>query len=133
METLSLRLQPGSDIRRSLEALAKEKGIRAAVILGAVGSLSQVCLRFADRDTPTNLSDKHEVLTLSGMLSTEGVHIHASVSNAQGQCIGGHVAYGCEVYTTLEIAIALLPNTQFHRTVDPNTGFKELFVSASNE
>ena len=133
MKTISRRFHPGSDVRRSLETLSKEEKINAAVVLGAVGSLSKVCLRFANRDNPTEMIGKHEILTLSGMLSTEGVHIHASVSNAKGQCVGGHVAYGCEVYTTLEIAIALLPNTQFHRTVDPNTGFKELFVSASNE
>ena len=128
MNTISLRLHPGSDIRQSLEALAQEKSIEAAVILGAVGSLSKVCLRFAGRESPTQLAGKHEVLTLSGMLSTEGVHLHASVADAEGQCIGGHVVYGCEVYTTLEVAIALLPNTQFHRIFDPATGFKELSI-----
>lgn len=128
METISLRLHPGADVRKSLEELAKKKRMSAAVILGAVGSLSQVCLRFADREEPTKIADKHEVLTLAGMLSAEGVHVHASVSNAGGECIGGHVVYGCKVYTTLEIAIALLPDTQFQRTYDPATGFKELQV-----
>lgn len=133
METIALRLHPGSDVRESLEALAKEKSMNAAVILGAVGSLSQVCLRFANQEQATTIVDKHEVITLSGMLSTVGVHLHAVVSNARGQCIGGHVVYGCTVYTTLEIAIALLPNTQFHRTFDPATGFKELSIEKSIE
>lgn len=128
METIALRLQPGSDIKESLETLAKEEKISAGVILGAVGSLSQVCLRFANQDVPTTIAGKHEVLALSGMLSTEGVHIHASVSDASGHCTGGHVVYGCQVYTTLEIAIALLPNIYFQRAFDSATGFKELRV-----
>ena len=128
MKTISLRLKPGTDIRKRLEALAKEKSISAAVILGAVGSLTQVCLRFAGQEHHTLIVGRHEILTLSGMLSIEGVHLHMSVSDAQGRCIGGHVVYGCEVYTTLEMAIALLPQTQFRRTFDPDTGFKELFV-----
>ena len=129
MKTIAIRLRPHSDIRKDLEDLAKRESISAAVILGAVGSLSKVCLRFAGQDHPTELAGKHEILTLSGMLSEAGVHIHISVSDAEGKCTGGHIAYGCEVYTTLEIAIALLPNTTFCRTLDPATGFKELDIA----
>lgn len=129
MKTIALRLEPHSDIRRELEDLAKRENISAAVILGAVGSLSKVRLRFAGQNEPTELAGKHEILTLSGMLSEAGVHLHISVSDAEGQCIGGHVVYGCEVYTTLEMAIALLPQTQFQRVLDTTTGFKELKVS----
>ena len=128
MRTIALRLQPGLDVRQHLEDWAKKESIRAAVILGAVGSLSNVCLRFAGQESHTELAGKHEILTLSGMLSEAGVHLHASVSDAEGKCTGGHVVYGCEVYTTLEVAIALLPSVQFHRTFDPATGFKELSV-----
>ena len=128
METLAIRLKPHADIRKDLEELAQKERISAAVILGAVGSLSKVHLRFAGQDYPTELAGKHEILTLSGMLSEAGAHLHMSVSDANGKCTGGHVVYGCEVYTTLEIAIVLLPQTQFQRTFDPATGFKELLV-----
>jgi len=130
LEAASLRLSPGTDIRRCLEDFAREQDIKAAVILGAVGSLSTTCLRFADRNKHTELSGKQEVLTLSGMLSDEGVHLHMSVADSNGECKGGHVVHGCIVYTTLEIAIALLPNTSFQRIFDPNTGFKELKVTS---
>ncbi len=130
MKTIALRLKPHSDVRQELEDLAKGEQISAAVILGAVGSLSKVCLRFAGQDHPTELIGKYEILTLSGMLSAAGVHLHISVSDAEGKCTGGHVVYGCEVYTTLEVAIALLPQTQFQRILDNATGFRELKVSA---
>lgn len=129
MKTTALRLTPGSDIRRELEALAKRDGITAGVILGAVGSLSKTCLRFAGSDTPTELFGTHEILTLSGMVSAAGVHLHMSVSNSQGECTGGHVTYGCKVYTTLELVIGLMPKITFERALDETTGFKELKIS----
>ncbi len=128
MKILALRLHPGQDIRRELEALAKSEDIAAGVILGAVGSVSKACLRFAGNDQSTELIGKHEILMLSGMLSQAGVHLHMSVSDSSGRCIGGHVVKGCEVYTTLELAIALLPDHRFQRVLDEETGFKELLV-----
>lgn len=128
LETIALRLTPGTDVRQHLEEFAREQKISAGVILGAVGSLSTTYLRFADNDNHTELSGRQEVLTLSGMLSEAGVHLHMNVANSDGKCRGGHMVYGCIVYTTLEIAITLLPNTTFQRVFDPNTGFKELKV-----
>ncbi len=129
IKTIALRLSPDTDIRKYLEDFAREQEISAGVILGAVGSLSTTCLRFAGNNIHTELFGKREVLTLSGMLSDEGVHLHMSVADSNGDCKGGHVVYGCVVYTTLEIAIALLPNTSFQRIFDPNTGFKELKIA----
>lgn len=128
-KTLALRLHPGTDVRHYLEDFAIEQKIGAGVILGAVGSLSKTCLRFANNRAHTELSGKQEVLTLSGMLSDEGVHLHMSVADSKGECKGGHVAYGCIVYTTLEIAIAHLRDVRFQRVLDKNTGFKELKIT----
>ncbi|MEM9087991.1 MAG: PPC domain-containing DNA-binding protein [Cyanobacteria bacterium P01_F01_bin.53] len=134
VQSLSLRLHPGADIRRDLEALSQKENISAGVILGAVGSLSQVNLRFAGEHEHTLLEGKHEILTLSGMLGKEGVHLHMSVANSQGECRGGHVVYGCVVYTTLELAIAIMPEVAFQRVLDQATGFKELkIVAPSNQ
>ena len=129
MKTLALRLNPNADIRRELETLAQNKHVTAGVILGAVGSLSKTYLRFAGNETPTELIGKHEILTLSGMISAEGVHLHMSVGDSQGNCVGGHVSYGCEVYTTLELVIGLMPEVNFQRVFDEVTGFRELKVS----
>lgn len=112
--------------------LAQSNAIAAGVILGAVGSLSKTCLRFAGNDKPTELLGKHEILTLSGLISTEGVHLHMSVGNSQGHCIGGHVTYGCKVYTTLELVIGLVLDVTFQRVFDETTGFKELKVAKAD-
>ena len=129
MKTIALRLKPDSDVRQAIEDFAKKERINAAVVLSAVGSLSHTCLRFAGQDSSTKITGKQEILTLSGMLSEAGVHLHIAIADSQGNCTGGHLTYGCQVYTTLEIAIALLPNTKFDRVTDETTGFKELEVS----
>lgn len=128
LELVALRLPPGTDVRQGLKTFAQQELIRAGVIVGAVGSLSTVCLRFAGQDSHTTLNGKHEILTLSGTLGTDGVHLHMTVANSQGECIGGHVVNGCQIYTTLELVIATLPNIQFQRLFDPVTGCRELSV-----
>lgn len=128
-DVIAIRLHPGADVRQHLEDFSKEQKISAGAILSAVGSLSKTRLRFANSDIHTELSGKQEVLTLSGILSEAGVHLHMSVADSNGECKGGHVVYGCIVYTTLEIVIALLPNTNFRRILDPDTGFKELSIT----
>ena len=129
--TISLRLHAGEDVRQELESLAIRERLSAGVVLSAVGSLSEVCLRFANSDTLTELEGKHEVLTLSGTLGADGVHLHMTVANSKGECIGGHVVYGCQVYTTLELVIVSIPEVRFRRIFDETTGSKELNVSAN--
>ncbi|MEO1401064.1 MAG: PPC domain-containing DNA-binding protein [Cyanobacteria bacterium J06635_1] len=129
LETLAVRLDPGADIYQTLRTLVTQENIGAAVILSAVGSLSKTRLRFADQETSTTLTGKHEILTLSGTLGEAGVHLHMAVANAQGECRGGHVVKGCQVYTTLECVIAIVPEIRFDRVFDPATGYKELAIS----
>jgi uncharacterized protein len=131
LEILAVRLAPGSDVYRELVAIAQQTS--AGIILSAVGSLSQVCLRFADAQTPTQLPGRHEVLTLSGTMGADGIHLHTTVANQQGECKGGHLVEGCLVYTTLEVVMGLIPAVRFRRLLDPNTGFKELDISPSSE
>ncbi|MBE9032537.1 DNA-binding protein [filamentous cyanobacterium LEGE 11480] len=131
--TSAIRLAPGTDLRRELQAIAQQKRIGAAILLGAVGSLSQVCLRFADAAVHTKLPGKHEILTLSGTVAEAGIHVHMTVADAQGNCKGGHLVEGCEVYTTVELVLALLPAVRFQREFDASTGFKELLIAPDSE
>jgi len=107
--------------------------ISAGSILSAVGSLSRVQLRFANAEIPTELPGKHEILTLSGTLSSAGVPLHMTVANEWGECKGGHVVKECYVHTTLELVIAKFINLEFNRKVDNLTGYPELEVSSISE
>ncbi|MEO0755773.1 MAG: PPC domain-containing DNA-binding protein [Cyanobacteria bacterium J06648_16] len=128
-EWLAIRLGPGKDVYQTLLAVAQQECIQAGTVVSAVGSLASAQLRFADQATATTLTGRHEILTLSGTLGQDGLHLHMTVADAQGSCRGGHLMPGCRIYTTLELVIAILPGIRFARTVDPETGFRELQIT----
>ncbi|MDW5441259.1 PPC domain-containing DNA-binding protein [Polaromonas sp. SM01] len=131
MQVHVLRLQPGEDLRGALEAAFRAlhaEGVGAACVLSAVGSLSCAVLRYADQAAGTSWVTPLELLSLSGTLSVDGPHLHASVADGQGRVRGGHVMRGCVVRTTAEVVLALLPGWQFSREADVSTGFQELVV-----
>ena len=127
--THALRLNPGDDLRAGLQAAfnaLQARGCQAACIISAVGSLSRAVLRYAAEPQGSVLDEPLELVTLSGTLSPDGLHLHASVADARGRMRGGHVMPGCTVRTTAEIVLALLPGWAFGRAHDAQTGFMEL-------
>jgi predicted DNA-binding protein with PD1-like motif len=128
MQTLPLRIGAGQDLRAVLDGLVLEHGVQAAFVLQGIGSLSVARIRFAGRPDCAELRGDLEILTLGGSLSPDGPHLHVSVSDADGRVTGGHLGPGCIVRTTAEVLVALLPRHRFVRELDPETGFKELFV-----
>lgn len=130
MQALPLRLEPGDDLRGRLEALAREQGWPAAFVLSGIGSLSAVALRLADATEPRRWRAPVEVLSLSGSEGPDGAHLHATVADADGRVIGGHVCHGCEVRTTAELMLVHLDGHRFERRPDPRTGYDELVVRA---
>jgi predicted DNA-binding protein with PD1-like motif len=129
-QTHVLRLSPGQDLRAALNTafvqLRAEQNTTAACIISAVGSLSRAVLRYAAEPDGTLLAEPLELITLSGTLSPDGPHLHASVATARGEMRGGHVMAGCIVRTTAEIVLAPLPGWVFTREHDAQTGFMEL-------
>lgn len=126
METYSLRLTPGQDLKAALDELASSKKWPAACILSAVGSLSSAALRYAAVHKVEILEGSFEILTLGGTLSQDGSHLHLLVSDSEGNPKGGHLKEGSLVRTTAEIVIGILSGWQFTREPDPETGYLEL-------
>ena len=125
---LPLRLQPGEDLRRALEAAVVARGLSAAFVVSGIGSLNPAMLRLAGAAEAVCLAGELELLTLSGTIAVGGSHLHLSVSDAQGRVLGGHAGYGCTVRTTAEVLLLLLPNWQFTREADAATGYAELQI-----
>ena len=123
---LPLRLHPGDDLRRSLEAAVAEQAVEAAFVVSGIGSLGPALVRLAGAAEPVRFDGDLELLTLSGSIAANGSHLHLSVSDAAGRVIGGHAAYGCVVRTTAEVLVALLPDWRFSRDPDAATGYAEL-------
>jgi uncharacterized protein len=128
MQTLPLRLHPGQDLRAALDAVLVDHGVSAAFVLQGIGSLSVARLRLAGARQAIELRGDLEILTLAGSLSPDGAHLHIAVADAQGRVLGGHMAPGCIVRTTVEVLLALLPEHCFAREQDADTGFHELVI-----
>jgi uncharacterized protein len=135
MKTLPIRLTPGQDLRLAIEAAVHSQNCRAAFVLSGIGSLSTAGLRFAGAEQPERLTGDMEILSLSGTVAFDGArpssHLHMALSTSTGQVLGGHVAPGCIVRTTAEVLLALLPDWEFAREADAETGFDELVVRSS--
>ena len=124
----AIRLQPGQDLRREIEQLAKQENLQAGFIATCVGSLDRTALRLANQTDVTKFQGHMEIVSLVGTLSPDGVHLHLSVADKSGTVIGGHLVQGCRVYTTAELVIGEAREVQFHRVIDPQTTFHELTV-----
>jgi predicted DNA-binding protein with PD1-like motif len=129
MKVIPLRLPPGADLRRALEAWMGEQPEQAGCVISAIGSLSLAQLRFAGAIEATAIHGDLEILSLSGTLSTDGAHLHVAVADSRGAVIGGHLCAGSLVRTTAELVIGLLPDWRFSRELDPATGYPELRIT----
>ena len=120
------RLKPGEDLRKSIEAIVKEKNITAGWITTCVGSLTDYTMRFANQQEGTRGSGHFEIVSLTGTVSVNGSHLHISISDITGKTIGGHLLEGCKIYTTAEIVMGSTTAYEFKRIKDGTTEWEEL-------
>ena len=107
MRPLPLKLAPGSDLRLSLEDLARREGIDGFV-LGVVGNLTRAAFQCPGQSEPTVLEGDLEVITLNGTLSPDSVHLHLSLSDGACQVWGGHLEPGTIVQKGADVLIGVL-------------------------
>jgi predicted DNA-binding protein with PD1-like motif len=128
LETLTIRLKPGDDLKKFIDELATTYSLRAGIVLTCVGSLKKISIRYAGESTVTLLTGPHEIVSLTGTFSNHGSHLHLSVSDATGKTIGGHLKEGSAVYTTAELCLGILSDVVFTREKDETTGYPELMI-----
>ena len=126
--TYALRLQPGQDLKMELQSFTRAKGLQAAWIATCVGSLQNLRLRLANRSEVSQFDGYFEIVSLTGTLSQDGLHLHLSASDESGNTHGGHLVEGNLIYTTAEIVIQEAPELRFQRLPDPATGSSELQI-----
>ncbi len=125
----AIRLLPGQDLKLELDKFVESKQIKAASIVSAVGSLTDVALRFANQSDVSKMKGHFELVSLSGILSSVGgSHIHMAVSDGSGKTLGGHVKEGNIIYTTMELVLIEYPRMVFKREKCPQSGYHELKV-----
>ena len=132
MRVHAVRLTPGTDLIDALTQLADAQPLRAGFVLSCVGSLSHARLRMpgdaGEADVFRAFVEPMEIVSLTGTLCADGVHLHISLSRRGGDCVGGHLVAGCTVHTTAELVIGEAPELHFSRPLDPATGYGELSV-----
>jgi predicted DNA-binding protein with PD1-like motif len=124
----SFRLSPNQDLKSELFRIAKENNLKAAAIVSGVGSLRKLTLRLADGKQVTSFEGFYEIVSMTGTLSAEAMHIHLSASDSTGRTLGGHLIEGNPIYTTCEIVLIEQLDLEFAREKDPVSGYLELVV-----
>ncbi|MFO0648443.1 MAG: PPC domain-containing DNA-binding protein [Polyangiales bacterium] len=128
VRAIVVRLRPGDDLKRELDALARRENLDAASISTCVGSVERVTIRFADRHEGAVLEGRREIVSLVGTLSSRGSHLHIAVSDGEGHTVGGHLLEGSRVYTTAEVVVLAFRELRYGYEVDPTYGYHELVV-----
>lgn len=123
-----IRLKPGQELKTELAKLARENQIRAGSVVSAVGSLTDVALRFANKEETTKFQGHFEIVSLSGYIAGGELHLHMAVSDGNGKTLGGHVMEGNRVYTTLVVTIHDNLAYKYRREFDSASGYNELVV-----
>lgn len=134
MKQITVRLQEGQFLREEIERITKEQDIRAGVILSLVGGVKNARLRMPKLETGEHtikdLDGPFEIVSGTGTVSPDGCHIHLSVSDRNGDCIGGHLKEGCAIFYTVELVIGIFEDVEYRRVMDADTGFEELGVKS---
>ncbi|XP_071324120.1 bifunctional protein GlmU-like [Trachinotus anak] len=132
LQVHAVRFGPGQELLGSLQAFVEQRRLRAPFIITCVGSLTKATLRLANATAANtneviHLSGRFEIVSLVGTLNPEA-HLHISLSDTEGQTVGGHVLGGLEVFTTAEVVVGEAVDLRFTREMDEHTGFPELVV-----
>ena len=122
------RLTKGMDLKKSIVEYCKENNIKAGIIGACVGCCYEIYFRLAGgKDFYHKMAD-HEIVSMTGTISEDGVHIHVSFADVNGNVVGGHLSDGCYVGSTAEIAIIELEEYKLTREFDESTGYKEIVI-----
>ena len=128
MNTLVERLMPGSDLKQSIESAVLVNDLKSGVILSLVGSLTRATLRMAGGPI-TTFDGPLEIVSATGTISPDGIHIHLAIADDSGTTYGGHLLPGCLIASTAEMILADLSQQWiFERQLDPQTNYKELKI-----
>lgn len=125
----AFRLTQGADLKKGILHFVQGNNIQAGSLLSGIGCLSKVIIRLADESKIIEIDGPLEILTLSGTLTSQHVHLHISVADKKGQVTGGHLVEGSIVSYTAEVCLMSFTNLSFKREYDPSTRFDELKIS----
>lgn len=124
MKEYAFRLTKGDDLKECIQEKCKD--INTAIVLSSVGCVDRICIRLASAKKNLSSNKDYEILSLNGTISNGKAHLHISLSDDEGNCIGGHLLKGCIINTTCEVVLGILDEYISNRVFDENTGYDEI-------
>lgn len=123
-----VRLPKGEDLLAALTDACTRRGITKAAIQ-VIGALERATLGYYLQDerryVSYELPEHCEVLAGVGNVSLKDgecfVHLHLTLSRADGTCLGGHAMAGCPVFAA-EALLLPVPGPELSRGFDQPTG-----------
>lgn len=125
----AIRLKENDDLKKSIKEYAASHNIEAGCVLSGVGCVKHAHIRLAKAVSFLDKEEDYEIVSITGTISKDGLHIHVSLSDEEGNTVGGHLSDGTIINTTCELVILELPNYTFTREFDENTGYDELVIN----
>ena len=98
-----------------------------------VGCVTEARIRRAGGDKVMELAGPLEIVSATGTVSKERIHVHVSLADRELCVSGGHMKEGCLTDTTVEVVIAVMDNMRFSKEFDESTGYHELKIQALEE
>ena len=108
-----VRLDSGEDVLQGIRAAVEETGIRHALILSGVGSISRYHVHVVKTSNipPGDVffqgEGPYDILSITGMVMDGRVHAHITLSNTE-KAMGGHLEEGCRI---LSFGVVMLAQT----------------------
>ena len=126
-DTYLVRIDKGEEIIEAVLRLAEKEKIALAAI-SALGATDDFTVGVFDleekRYHPCHFTGNHEIVSLTGTLTTKGgqpyQHLHLSAGNAEGKVVGGHLTKAI-VSATCEMTVRVLPGS-VDRTFNEDLG-----------
>jgi hypothetical protein len=122
------RLARGSDLVEEIERFCAEREVRAAWV-SVIGAVRRASFAYYDQEeagyVPLGSETHHEITGFIGNISIRDgrpfLHSHATLCDAAGAAIGGHLLRGCEIFAG-EVTIREMTGVELERTPDEVTG-----------
>lgn len=124
----AFRITKDKDLKKEIIKFISNNKIKSGCILTCVGHLTKAKLRMSDGKTIKDFEKEFEIVSMVGTVGNKDAHLHVSLSDINGNCIGGHLKGGCIVGVTAEVVIAEFEEYSFLRESDKDTGYDELVI-----